>query len=74
VSYGYEKGEFSRITIGYVESIGGVVIGARSGSYPGMPEQRTFKVRLIKDGAKPADLDAKPDFKISYMGEAIAAK
>jgi alpha-D-xyloside xylohydrolase len=72
VSYGYEKGEFSRIPIGYIDSIGSVVVGARSGSYPGMPGQRTFRVRLIKDGAKPADLDAKPDFTIPYEGESVA--
>jgi hypothetical protein len=37
-----------------------------------MPGQRTFRVRLIKDGAKPADFDAKPDFTIPYEGESVA--
>ena len=38
----------------YDAASGTLTIGARSGSYPGMPEERTFKVRWIKDGAKAA--------------------
>ena len=34
-----------------------------------MPEERTFKVRWIKTGAKaPADLDAAADATVSYKG------
>ena len=51
-----------------------MTIGARSGSYPGMPEERTFKVRWIKDGAKPSDLDAKPDATVSYKGAELVVK
>jgi len=72
VSYGYEKGEFSRIPLRYEAASGKLTIGARSGSYVGMPEERTFKVRWIKDGAKPpADLDAAADATVSYKGAEV---
>jgi alpha-D-xyloside xylohydrolase len=73
VSYGYEKGEFTRIPLRYDAARGSLIIGARTGSYPGMPEERTFKVRWIKDGAKPpSDLDAAADASISYKGAELA--
>jgi len=74
VSYGYEKGQFSRIPIRYDAATGTLVIGARSGSYPGMPEERTFNVRWIRDGANPSDLDAKPDATVSYKGAEVVVK
>jgi alpha-D-xyloside xylohydrolase len=75
VSYGYEKGEFSRIPMRYDAASGTLTIGERSGSYPGMPEERTFNVRWIKDGAKaPSDLDAKADATVSYKGAEVVVK
>jgi alpha-D-xyloside xylohydrolase len=75
VSYGYEKGEFSRIPMRYDAASGTLTIGERAGSYPGMPEERTFNVRWIKDGAKaPSDLDAKADASVSYKGAAVTLK
>jgi alpha-D-xyloside xylohydrolase len=74
VSYGYEKGQFSRIPIRYDAAGNTLVIGARAGSYPGMPEERTFKVRWIKEGTNPSDLDAKPDATISYKGAEVTVK
>jgi alpha-D-xyloside xylohydrolase len=75
VSYGYEKGEFSRIPMRYDAAGGALIIGARSGSFPGMPEERTFHVRWIKDGAKPpSDLDARPDATVSYKGGEVVVK
>jgi alpha-D-xyloside xylohydrolase len=73
VSYGYERGEFARIPIRYDSAKGTLTIGARSGSYPGMPEERTFKVRWIKAGAKaPADLDAAVDATVEYKGAEVS--
>ncbi len=75
VSYGYEKGEFARIPIRYDAAAGTLTIGARSGSFPGMAEERTFKVRWIKDGAAaPSDLDAKPDATVSYKGAEVVVR
>ena len=74
VSYGYERGEFSRIPMRYDAAKGVLVIGARSGSFTGMPEERTFKVRWIKPGAKsPADLDAATDATVEYKGAEVTA-
>jgi alpha-D-xyloside xylohydrolase len=58
----------------YDAAKGMLVIGARSGSYTGMPEERAFKVRWIKPGAKaPADLDAAPDATVEYKGAEVTA-
>ena len=71
VSYGYERGEFARIPLRYDAAKGTLTIGARSGSYPGMPASRTFKVRWIKGGKAPADLDAAADSSVEYSGAEV---
>jgi alpha-D-xyloside xylohydrolase len=72
VSYGYERGEFARIPLRYDAANGTLVIGARAGSYKGMPAKRTFHVRWIRDGAKaPAELDAKADASVEYQGAEV---
>jgi alpha-D-xyloside xylohydrolase len=72
VSYGYEKGEFSRIPLRYDAAKGTLTIGARSGSYPGMPEERKFHVRWIKQGGKaPAELDAEVHATVDYKGAEV---
>ncbi|HEY6123715.1 MAG TPA: TIM-barrel domain-containing protein, partial [Steroidobacteraceae bacterium] len=72
VSYGYERGEFARIPLRYDSAKGTLTIGARSGSYSGMPEERTFKVRWIKEGSRaPADLDAAADATVEYKGAEV---
>jgi len=72
VSYGYERGEFTRIPLRYDAAKGTLTIGARSGKYPGMPEKRTFRVRWIKAGSSaPADLDAAPDAAVEYIGAEV---
>jgi alpha-D-xyloside xylohydrolase len=69
VSYGYENGQFSRIPMRYDAAKGTLTIGARSGGYPGMPEERKFRVRWIKEGGKaPADLDADIAASVDYKG------
>lgn len=72
VSYGYEKGEFARIPIRYDAAKGTLTIGARSGSYPEMPEERKFHVRWISDGGKPAaDIDADVAATVDYKGAEV---
>jgi alpha-D-xyloside xylohydrolase len=72
VTYGYERGEFARIPMHYDKTKGTLTLGARTGSYPGMPVSRTFKVRWIKDGAKaPTELDAPADKTVEYRGEEL---
>ena len=72
VSYGYERGEFARIPLRYDAAKGSLTIGARSGSFPGMAAERTFKVRWIKAGGKPpADVDAPADATVEYKGAEV---
>ena len=72
VSYGYERGEFARIPLRYDAAKGTLTIGARAGTYPGMPVERTFRVRWIKAGAKaPAEFDAAADKTVQYKGAEV---
>jgi len=75
VSYGYEHGEYARIPVRYDAATNTLTIGARSGSYKGMPEKRTFHVRWIRQGTKaPADLDAAADATVEYNGAEVTVK
>jgi alpha-D-xyloside xylohydrolase len=75
VSYGYEKGQFSRIPIRYDAASGTLTIGERTGSYPGMPEERSFRVRWIQEGGKaPSNFDAAVDANVEYKGAEVIVK
>ena len=50
VSYGYERGEFARIPLRYDVAKGTLTIGARSGSYPGMPAEPHVQGALDQGG------------------------
>jgi alpha-D-xyloside xylohydrolase len=72
VTYGYERGAFATIPLKYDDATGTLTIGARSGTYPGMPEKRTFNVRWIAPGeADAANLDAPADVSLEYSGQLI---
>jgi alpha-D-xyloside xylohydrolase len=72
VSYGYEKGQYSYIPLRYDAARNSLIIGARSGSFTGMPEERVFRVRWIKEGGKaPSDLDAATDMTVDYRGAEV---
>ena len=44
LSYGYERGECSRIEFTYDDNSRTLTIGARNGSYPGMAGERNFEI------------------------------
>ena len=70
-SYGYENGEFARIPLRYDAADGTLTIGARTGAYPGMVEEREFRVRWITEGAKaPAALDT-TGVSVTYTGAEV---
>lgn len=72
-TYAYEDGAFSRIPIGYDDKTGAVTIGARSGSWDGMSQTRTFHVRWISGPSAGADdFDAPPDATVDYTGEPVS--
>lgn len=74
-SYGYEKGELSRIPISWDDAAKTLTLGARSGSYPGMLTTRTVQIVLV-NASKPVGFSFTPqaDQMLSYTGEAISAK
>lgn len=74
-TYGYERGEFSRIPIRWDQASGVLTIGERSGSYPGMPANRTFKVRWIDGPTGTAlDFDAAGAKVVEYSGAAVQVR
>jgi alpha-D-xyloside xylohydrolase len=75
VSYGYEKGAFSRIPIRYDDASGTLSIGARSGSFPGMKQSRSIAVRWISGpSADAANFDTAPDRTVTYTGKALTIR
>ena len=64
--YGYEAGEFSTIDIQWHDTGRNLTIGARSGSYPGMPATRTFLV-VLHHGPQ-ATVDREVDYRGDPLG------
>lgn len=74
-SYGYEKGQFSRIPLSWNQASGELSIGAREGSFPGMQATRTIHVRWV-DGPRndAGTLEPKTDATVQYDGKPITVK
>jgi alpha-D-xyloside xylohydrolase len=72
-SYDYEKGQHSIIPLTWNDETGRLTIGARQGSFPGMSQQRTFRIVLVSKGhgVGPA-ATIHCDKEVSYSGEAIS--
>jgi len=72
VSQGYTKGKYARIPIEWNDRMGTLTLGARDGSYPGMPQSQRFVVRLIspQHGGDPLAEAAARDVTIDYSGTA----
>jgi alpha-D-xyloside xylohydrolase len=75
VSYGYERGAFSRIPMRYDDKTGTLTIGARAGDFPGMVKSRTFRVNWISGpSAKATDFDAAGARSVVYDGRPVTLK
>lgn len=73
--YGYEKGEFSRIPLSWNERAGELNIGARKGTYPGMQDRRTIRVRFVGGPRDDAGaLEPAADASVRYDGRAQTVK
>ena len=71
LTYAYEQGAFSKIPIHWDDAARTLTIGDREGSFPGMPERRTFYV-IVVDPAHPHGYD--PDAKgtvCDYQGKTV---
>jgi alpha-D-xyloside xylohydrolase len=64
-NYNYEKGQYSTIPLKWNDRLGELEIGARTGSFPGMPANLIFSVHLA-GATSPAQL-------VSYSGDAVKA-
>jgi alpha-D-xyloside xylohydrolase len=72
-TYGYERGEFARVPIDWNDATRTLTIGARSGSYPGMPANRTFAVVLVSP-QNVVGYGARPGTPIAYSGAAVRTR
>lgn len=74
-NYNYEKGAFSNIPFRYEEATKTLTIDNRSGTFPGMLQQRTFRIIWIsKNKPKPFDPDGNADHVIQYKGKKVTVK
>ena len=71
-TYGYERGQFSRIPMSWSDATRTLTLGARAGSFPGMPASRTFNVVLVTPstpaGYAGAGAAGRP---VRYTGQAV---
>ena len=66
--YGYEQGEYARCTLDWSEADAALRISAREGSYPGMAQEQTLRIRVFRPGAEPAEQN------VRYTGEPLECK
>ncbi len=71
-NYNYEKGAFATIPFTWSEAKQTLTIGKRSGKFPGMLKERTFRVVFVSSGhgAGMADEPA-ADAVVHYTGKAL---
>jgi len=71
-NYNYEKGAYAIIPFRWDDARRTLTIGARTGKFPGMLEQRSFQVVFVREnhgvGVGPED---QPDKVVRYSGEQI---
>ncbi len=74
-SYGYERGQSSRIPLQWNEAKNELTIGAREGSWPGMQATRSFRVRWV-DGPRgdAGALEPAFDQTVEYSGRAVTVR
>ena len=74
-SYGYERGEFTRIPLRWDERSRELIIGRREGSFPGMLERRTFRLAFVTPGRPVGfSFELRPDHTVDYAGEELRVR
>ena len=69
-NYNYEKGAYATIPIHWDDAKHSLTIGDRQGSFPGMLQNRTFKiVHVREDFGVGMEFTGKPDSVIKYSGK-----
>jgi len=70
--YGYEKGQHSVIPLRWDDHGSSLIIGAREGSFPGMVENRKFRVVLVGEGhGEGIDATGTANAEIDYEGKEV---
>jgi alpha-D-xyloside xylohydrolase len=73
-TYNYEKGAFSTIDLKWDDAKRILTIGKQKGSYPGMPDTRTFQITIVgKNKGIGTGINPKPDKTMIYKGEEQSA-
>ncbi|HET8827016.1 MAG TPA: DUF5110 domain-containing protein, partial [Terriglobales bacterium] len=74
-TYAYEHGALATIPMSWDEASSTLTIGARSGSYPGMPAQQKFRVIWVgtNHGGGP-EITTQADREITYAGKEVRVK
>ncbi len=70
-TYGYESGQYSTIPFTWNEATQQLTIGARSGSYTGMPATRTFNVVFVAANRGAGVEVSTADQTVAYSGAAV---
>ena len=71
-TYNYEKGAYATIPIDWTEATHTLTIGARSGSYPGMPAIRIFNIIFVRaNHGVGGAVTTHPDRTVTYSGAAV---
>jgi alpha-D-xyloside xylohydrolase len=73
LTYGYERGAFTRIPVSWNDATRTLVIGARTGSFPGMLPERRFDIVLVSP-TKPVGFSFVPaavDRHVRYRGDQV---
>jgi alpha-D-xyloside xylohydrolase len=68
-NYNYEQGLFATIPMQWNDHLQQLTLGSRSGSYPGMPASREFRLNIISTGMRKTDDAPMPN--LVYSGEKI---
>ncbi|HWF97993.1 MAG TPA: TIM-barrel domain-containing protein [Steroidobacteraceae bacterium] len=72
INLDYQRGEYSTIALSFEQATGTLTIGRRSGTFPGMPKAREFRIRWMTPRARPGDDFAAPaDDTVEYSGAPV---
>jgi len=71
LTYGYEKGAFSRISLTWSDQTRTLEIGRRAGSFPAMPVNRTFNVVVVSAASPVGYSPSAAGKQVSYSGAPV---
>ncbi len=72
--YGYENGEFSTIEFAWDDDACELTISAREGKYPGMLQERDFRIVAARSDAGSGLDNESCDIKVHYTGKELKVK